>query len=46
MWADDRFWMPLLLEKRHFAGRTDFRSNGETFSLQKWWFGVDSNPTG
>ncbi len=21
MWADDRFWLPLLLERRHFSGR-------------------------
>ncbi|THH15256.1 hypothetical protein EW146_g5192 [Bondarzewia mesenterica] len=39
MWESDRYWIPLLLSKRHFIGRTDFKSVGETFTLEKWWFG-------
>lgn len=42
MWEADRYWMPLLLAKRHFVGRTDFKKVGEDrFELQKWWFGVN-----
>ncbi|KAL6303316.1 NUDIX hydrolase domain-like protein [Sparassis latifolia] len=37
MWADDPFWLPLMLAGRHFAGRADFGSDGR---LQKWWFGA------
>ena len=40
MWEDDRFWMPLLLAKQPFAGRADFKKEGEIFSPKKWWFGV------
>lgn len=44
MWEADRYWIPLLLAKRHFIGRTDFKKIGEDhFALQRWWFGVDPN---
>lgn len=35
MWADDIFWMPLLLADRHFVGRVDF---GADRRLRRWWF--------
>jgi hypothetical protein len=40
MWDDDRIWLPLLLCKRPFVGRADFSRDGDTFAMQKWWFGV------
>ncbi|KAJ6610998.1 hypothetical protein B0H10DRAFT_2058080 [Mycena sp. CBHHK59/15] len=42
MWDTDRYWLPLLLSKRRFAGRADFERDGEVFSPKKWWFGVES----
>ena len=35
MWADDEFWMPLLLARRRFIGRADFGPGNE---LRRWWF--------
>ncbi|CAL1708764.1 unnamed protein product [Somion occarium] len=34
MWADDVYWMPLLLSKTKFVARMDFASDG---TLRKWW---------
>lgn len=35
MWPDDIFWMPLLLQDRHFVGRADFSKDQK---MVKWWF--------
>ncbi|EKM51561.1 uncharacterized protein PHACADRAFT_187006 [Phanerochaete carnosa HHB-10118-sp] len=35
MWADDVFWMPMLLAGKPFIGRADFVQDG---TMQKWWF--------
>lgn len=35
MWADDVFWMPMLLAGRPFVGRADFTANN---TMQRWWF--------
>ncbi|OCH91301.1 hypothetical protein OBBRIDRAFT_812243 [Obba rivulosa] len=35
MWADDPFWLPLLIQGRPFIGRADFGADGR---MQKWWF--------
>ena len=35
MWADDVFWMPMLLANQPFVGRADFAKDG---TMQKWWF--------
>lgn len=35
MWADDVFWMPMLLADKPFVGRADF---AEDNTIQKWWF--------
>ncbi|ETW75834.1 hypothetical protein HETIRDRAFT_330154, partial [Heterobasidion irregulare TC 32-1] len=40
MWESDKYWLPLLLSKHRFIGRTDFDSVSESFVLKKWWFGV------
>jgi 8-oxo-dGTP diphosphatase/2-hydroxy-dATP diphosphatase len=42
MWDTDRYWLPLLLDKRRFSGRADFERDGDTFTLKKYWFGIDS----
>lgn len=42
MWGSDRYWIPLLLAKRNFVGRTDFGCENDVFALQRWWFGVPS----
>ncbi|KAI0071591.1 hypothetical protein K474DRAFT_1668861 [Panus rudis PR-1116 ss-1] len=34
MWADDPYWLPLLLKNERFAARMDFAKDG---SLRKWW---------
>jgi hypothetical protein len=45
MWDSDRFWLPFLLARQHFVGRTDFGLEGNCHKLKKWWFGVvESNP--
>jgi 8-oxo-dGTP diphosphatase / 2-hydroxy-dATP diphosphatase len=46
MWVDDRLWFPLLLSKRHFAGRVDLVDSADTpealdtplYPMVKWWF--------
>lgn len=35
MWADDVYWMPLLLADKPFVGRADFSGDGK---MRKWWF--------
>lgn len=46
MWADDVYWMPLLLAGTPFVGRADFAApdaeKGERFAgrMTKWWFGT------
>ena len=35
MWADDVFWVPMLLANQPFVGRADFAKDG---TMQKWWF--------
>ncbi len=35
MWADDVFWMPLLLADRPFIGRADLDKDN---TMEKWWF--------
>ena len=35
MWADDVFWMPMLLASKPFIGRADFTKDS---TMQKWWF--------
>ncbi|KAG6867769.1 hypothetical protein C0993_011362 [Termitomyces sp. T159_Od127] len=40
MWEDDRHWMPLLISKTKFAGRADFKRNGDGYTMDKWWFGT------
>ncbi|TFK49363.1 hypothetical protein OE88DRAFT_1662886 [Heliocybe sulcata] len=43
MWDDDGIWFPLLLAKRKFNGRVDFRLNARGESkLTKWWFGAEA----
>ena len=42
MWEDDQYWMPLLLAKRHFVGRADFKLASDEYCLKRWWFGVSS----
>ncbi|KAL0576066.1 hypothetical protein V5O48_005894 [Marasmius crinis-equi] len=42
MWEDDLHWMPLLLARRKFAGRVDFRK--QDGKLSKWWFGTVVSP--
>jgi hypothetical protein len=27
MWADDPYWMPLLLDNKHFIGKLDFETH-------------------
>ncbi|KAG9218156.1 hypothetical protein CCMSSC00406_0008095 [Pleurotus cornucopiae] len=38
MWGSDKYWLPLVLSKKPFIGRTDFDADNH---LQKWWFGHD-----
>ncbi|KAG6808551.1 hypothetical protein H0H92_003761, partial [Tricholoma furcatifolium] len=40
MWADDIHWFPLMLSKTKFAGRADFKRDGDGFVMEKWWFGA------
>ncbi|KAA1473002.1 hypothetical protein DENSPDRAFT_216973 [Dentipellis sp. KUC8613] len=40
MWDSDYLWLPLLLSKTHFVGRTDFKEVDGVFKLERWWFGV------
>ncbi|TFK49361.1 hypothetical protein OE88DRAFT_414643 [Heliocybe sulcata] len=43
MWEDAEIWFPLLLAKRKFNGRGDFRLNARGESkLTKWWFGAEA----
>ena len=35
MWADDVFWMPMLLAGKPFIGRADFTKDN---TMRKWWF--------
>lgn len=35
MWADDVYWMPMLLANKPFVGRADFNKEGK---MQRWWF--------
>ncbi|KAI9062227.1 hypothetical protein FKP32DRAFT_865614 [Trametes sanguinea] len=37
MWADDEFWMPLMLARRYFVGRADFGADNK---MRRWWFGA------
>ncbi|THU80652.1 hypothetical protein K435DRAFT_695245 [Dendrothele bispora CBS 962.96] len=43
MWEDDVFWMPMLLDKKWFWGRADFRvppgESGKETKQARWWFG-------
>ncbi|KAL4267844.1 Oxidized purine nucleoside triphosphate hydrolase [Pleurotus pulmonarius] len=36
MWGSDKYWLPLVLSKKPFIGRTDFDADN---NLKKWWFG-------
>ena len=48
MWSDDKFWLPLMWDRRRFVGRADFsefgdvgkgaKSEGEGTSMLRWWF--------
>jgi 8-oxo-dGTP diphosphatase/2-hydroxy-dATP diphosphatase len=48
MWEDDRFWLPLIWDRRKFVGRADFSefgditkgatSEAEGTSMLRWWF--------
>ncbi|KAG6854429.1 hypothetical protein C0991_006973 [Blastosporella zonata] len=40
MWDTDVYWMPLLISKTKFAGRVDFRRDGDVYTLHKWWYGT------
>jgi hypothetical protein len=40
MWESDKFWLPLLLAKHHFVGRSDFVLKDNVPVLQRWWFGI------
>lgn len=44
MWADDRYWYPIMLSGKYFVGRVDFSESvedgDEKYTLQRWWFGV------
>lgn len=44
MWADDRYWYPIMLSSKYFVGRVDFSESvedgDEKYTLQRWWFGV------
>ncbi|KAG5716182.1 7,8-dihydro-8-oxoguanine triphosphatase [Termitomyces sp. T112] len=40
MWEDDRHWMPLLISRTKFAGRADFKREGDSYTMHKWWFGT------
>ncbi|KZT28065.1 hypothetical protein NEOLEDRAFT_1087660 [Neolentinus lepideus HHB14362 ss-1] len=43
MWEDDHIWFPLLIAKRIFNGRVDFRLDANSqHKLTKWWFGAAS----
>jgi 8-oxo-dGTP diphosphatase / 2-hydroxy-dATP diphosphatase len=35
MWADDEFWMPMLLSGQTFVGRADFTKKNK---MLRWWF--------
>ena len=35
MWADDKFWMPLMFARRYFVGRADFSADDK---MTRWWF--------
>lgn len=39
MWADDVYWVPLLLAGEKFAGRADFTADSNT--MIKYWFGKE-----
>lgn len=46
MWADDIYWLPLLLAGKPFIGRTDFLAPDPALGehsagrMTKWWFGT------
>ncbi|KAF8588165.1 hypothetical protein K439DRAFT_686380 [Ramaria rubella] len=43
MWPDDRLWIPLMLSRRKFIGRVDFKklsSEAGEGEMVKWWFGI------
>ncbi|KAG6888189.1 hypothetical protein C0995_009968 [Termitomyces sp. Mi166 len=40
MWEDDRHWLPLLISETKFAGRADFKREGDCYTMDKWWFGI------
>jgi len=43
MWEDDVYWMPMLLKKKRFWGRADFRfvpgDAGKEGKQARWWRG-------
>jgi 8-oxo-dGTP diphosphatase/2-hydroxy-dATP diphosphatase len=43
MWADDIYWMPLMLAGKRFVGRADFQKaeSGKEY-MRRWWFGTPS----
>lgn len=41
MWADDVYWLDLLLANQSFAGRADFAVDGK--AMIKWWFGKETS---
>ncbi|KAF7761416.1 hypothetical protein Agabi119p4_9408 [Agaricus bisporus var. burnettii] len=41
MWDTDRYWFPLLKDKRPFVGRADFDKNESgAFVSRRWWYGT------
>lgn len=57
MWEDDKFWLPLIWDRRKFVGRADFsefgdttkgaKSEGDGASMLRWWFAtVTVDPRG
>ena len=41
MWADDVFWIPMLLSKTPFIGRADFTAGN---NMKRWWFAKTKSP--
>lgn len=40
MWASDRYWIPLLRQKKRYFGRADFLKDEDgSWKLKKWWYG-------
>lgn len=42
MWADDIYWLYILLANGNFAGRADFLAEENT--MVKYWFGKEETP--